>query len=161
MAAAISPAGEALRQRLESSRSIAFEIRILRELAVDTVEQLADLDACKDELRALDPEWTSDPEADKHLRATADSFLDALEASAARLSRRRDLLQKIIDSTPPKPREILQLRYLEGRTWAQIAEATGYSSQHVQRLAPAAIDAAAASPLAAAFLEARQNGPGS
>ena len=90
-----------------------------------------------------------------------DVFLDALEASAARLSRRRDLLHRIIDATPPKPREILRLRYLEGRTWAQIAEATGYSAQHVQRLAPAAIDAAAASPLAAAFLEARQSGPSS
>ena len=79
----------------------------------------------------------------------------------SRLSRRRDLLHKIIDATPAKPREILRLRYLEGRTWAQIAEAAGYSARHVQRLARAAIDAAAASPLAAAFLEARQSGSGS
>lgn len=85
---------------------------------------------------------TEDPDMEPETVKTIDRYLCALDQSVQALE--EDLARRlaIIEGLSDPARELLRLRYLDGLTWDQVAERSGFSARHVQRLCDAAIDVA-------------------
>lgn len=62
------------------------------------------------------------------LEAEINQDIDAL------VDLKRDVRMEISELIDPEQSLILELRYLSGKSWEEIAEATGYSVRHVARI---------------------------
>lgn len=130
-----------LRSCLDEIRHMLHEIRILQREAAAAVR------------------WMEDPDLKPETAQTIDRYLCALDKNVQDLKEDLERRRAIIEGLSDPARELLRLRYLDGLTWAQVAEAVSLSAMHVQRLCNAALDTASKSPQAVSFLEAGQDKP--
>ena len=92
--------------------------------------------------------WMEDPDLKPETILAIDRYLRALDQSVQDLEEDLERRRSIIEGLSDPARELLRLRYLDGLTWAQVAEAVSMSAAHVQRLCNAALDTVSAPPAA-------------
>ena len=70
-------------------------------------------------------------------RRALQMHMDAIEVLRDRIGKKTDalkVLEEYADTLDPAHGQIVKLRLLDGLEWSEVAEATGFSLKHVQRI---------------------------